>query len=83
MSTSQATENIGITRALVRTVRGIRWEETPDDAREVARHGLLDFFGVAIAGSRESLTEILVNEVVKSEGSAEASLIGRRNARRG
>ncbi len=77
MSTSQATENIGITRALVRTVRGIRWEETPDDAREVARHGLLDFFGVAIAGSRESLTEILVNEVVKSEGSAEASLIGR------
>ena len=65
------------TRALVRAVRGLRWEETPEDAREVARHCLLDFFGVAIAGSREPLTEILVNEVVRGESSNEASLIGR------
>lgn len=65
------------TRALVRAVRGIRWEETPDDAREVARHCLLDFLGVAIAGSREPLTEILVKEIVGGERSDEASLIGR------
>jgi 2-methylcitrate dehydratase PrpD len=77
MSTSQTTESIGITRTLVRAVRGIRWDETPGDAREVARHCLLDFFGVAIAGSREALTEILINEVVSSERSSEASLIGR------
>jgi 2-methylcitrate dehydratase PrpD len=65
------------TRALVRAVRGIRWEETPDDAREVARQCLLDFLGVAIAGSREPLTEILVSEVVRGERSDEASLVGR------
>ncbi len=77
MSTSEAIDNIGLTRALVRSVRGIRWEETPKDAREVARHCLLDFFGVAIAGSRETLTEILVNEIVAGERSSEATLIGR------
>jgi len=65
------------TRALVRAVRCIRWEETSVDAREVARHCLLDFFGVAIAGSREPLAEILINEIVRSERSDEASLIGR------
>ncbi|HLI79125.1 MAG TPA: MmgE/PrpD family protein, partial [Candidatus Binataceae bacterium] len=65
------------TRALIRAVRGIRWEETPADAREVARHCLLDFFGVALAGSREPLTKILVKEIVSAERSDEASLIGR------
>jgi 2-methylcitrate dehydratase PrpD len=64
------------TREIVRAVREIRWEHTPDDAREVARHCLLDFFGVAIAGSREPLTEILLAEIVRSEKSDEASVIG-------
>jgi 2-methylcitrate dehydratase PrpD len=64
------------TRALVRAVRGIRWSETPDDAREAARHCLLDFLGCALAGSREPLSRILVSEVASSERSAEASLIG-------
>ncbi len=77
MSTSDAIENFAVTRELVRAVRGIRWDETPPDAREVARHCLLDFLGVAIAGSREPLTDILVNEIAKSERSTEASLVGR------
>jgi 2-methylcitrate dehydratase PrpD len=77
MSTSEASPNFGVTRALVRAVRGMRWENIPNDAREVARHCLLDFLGVAIAGSREPLTEILVNEIVNHERSEEASLIGR------
>jgi 2-methylcitrate dehydratase PrpD len=77
MSTSEEFENVGVTRALIRAVRGIRWDETPEDAREVAQHCLLDFFGVAIAGSREMLTEILFNEIARSECSSEASLIGR------
>ena len=77
MSTSEAIDNIGLTRALVRAVRGIKWDEVPEEAREVARHCLLDFFAVAIAGSRETLTDILVREIVDSEHSSEASLIGR------
>jgi 2-methylcitrate dehydratase PrpD len=75
--TNSAQNNSGATRALVDSVRGIRWSEMPDDAREVARHCLLDFLGTAIAGSREPLTEILIREIVKSEVSTEAALIGR------
>jgi len=76
MSTSETSENFGATLALVRAVRAVRWDQTPEDAREVARHCILDFLGVAVAGSREPLTKILVNEIVKPEGSSEAGLIG-------
>jgi 2-methylcitrate dehydratase PrpD len=67
----------GATRSLVGAVRGIRFEEIPDEALEAARHCLLDFLGVALAGAREPLTEILVREVVRPEGAAQAGLIGR------
>ena len=76
MSTSATPENFGATLALVRAVRAMRWDQAPEDAREVARHCILDFLGVAIAGSREPLTQILVDEIVKPEGSSEAGLIG-------
>lgn len=77
MSTAETSNEFAATRALVRAVRGITWDKTPDEAREVARHCLLDFLGCAIAGSREPLSNILVDEVVRGEGSREASLIGR------
>ena len=67
----------GITRALVDAARTVRWEELPAEAREVARHCLLDFLGVALAGAREPLTEILVDVVVRHEKSSEAGLLGR------
>lgn len=67
----------GATQALVDAVQGIRFEEIPDDALEAARHCLLDFLGVALAGAREPLTEILVREVVRGEGASQAGLIGR------
>ena len=76
--TQPSSDNQGATRSLVNCVRGIRWSEIPGDAREVARHCLLDCLGTGIAGSREPLTEILVGEVVSKEGSSEAGLIGRR-----
>lgn len=65
------------TRALVKRARAISWDTIPDDAREVARHCILDFLGVAIAGSREPLAGILVREVATGEGSRECALIGR------
>ena len=70
-------ERVGATRALANVVRGMRYEDIADDAREVARHCLLDFLGCALAGSREPLTEILVRETVPHEPSAESGLIGR------
>ena len=70
-------ERDGATRALVRCARGIRYEEISDAAREAARHCLLDFLGVALAGSRDPLTEILVREAVQAEGGSQGGLIGR------
>jgi 2-methylcitrate dehydratase PrpD len=67
----------GVTLALVEAVRGIRYPEIPREARETAHHCLLDFLGVALAGSREPLTDILVSEVVRGEGACEAGIIGR------
>lgn len=66
-----------ITRGLVDAVRTLRYEDIPEPAREAARHCVLDFFGVALAGAREPLVGILIDALVKSEGASEAALIGR------
>jgi 2-methylcitrate dehydratase PrpD len=66
-----------ITRALVEAVRTLRYDDLPDDAREVARHCVLDFFGVALAGAGEPLVDFLVDVVAKPENASAASLIGR------
>ena len=64
------------TRALIEAVRGIRYDDIPGEAREAARHCLLDFLGCALAGSREPLVGILVDQVTRHEESSEAVLIG-------
>jgi 2-methylcitrate dehydratase PrpD len=66
-----------VTHALVEAVRGVRYDEIPQEARETARHCLLDFFGVALAGSREPLVDILIGEVVRGEAGKEAGIVGR------
>jgi 2-methylcitrate dehydratase PrpD len=65
------------TWALVAATRELVATDIPEEAREAARHCLLDFLGCALAGSREPLTSILVDSVVRQEGAVEASLIGR------
>jgi 2-methylcitrate dehydratase PrpD len=67
-----------VTGALVEAVRGVRYDELPEDAREVARHCLLDFLGTTLAGSREPLADILVEQIVRGEDATQAALIGRR-----
>jgi 2-methylcitrate dehydratase PrpD len=66
-----------VTRALFETVCGLRYDAIPEDAREVARHCLLDFLGTTLAGAREPLVDILVEQIVRVEGATEAALIGR------
>jgi 2-methylcitrate dehydratase PrpD len=73
-------EHASVTRALVEAVRGIRYDEIPEEARQTAHHCLLDFLGVALAGSGEPLIDILVAEVVRGEATGkagEAGIIGR------
>jgi len=78
MSFRNLVEEMGVTRALAHQARRIKWQEIGEDAREVARHCLLDFLGVGLAGTSEPLVKILVDSVVRGEGSSQASLIGRK-----
>lgn len=66
-----------VTQALIDAVRPLRYEDLPADVREVARHCLLDFLGVAIAGAHEPLVDFLVEVVARPERSVDARLIGR------
>jgi len=66
-----------VTRALIESARGLRYGDIPEEAREVARHAILDFLGVALAGSREPLVDILVDVVARPERATEAALVGR------
>jgi 2-methylcitrate dehydratase PrpD len=64
------------TAALVNSVAEITAGAIPLAARTVARHCVLDWFGVALAGSREALSDILVREVASLEP-GDATLVGR------
>jgi len=65
------------TRALAACVRDLAWEDLPEEAREVARHCVLDLLGCAIAGAREPLVEILADEFAGDAASTRCGLIGR------
>src|SRR5262245_6666548 len=66
---SSSLDPMSFTRALVDVVRTLRYEDIPEEAREVARQCLLDFLGCALAGAREEPVDILVATVVRPEGS--------------
>jgi len=68
---------VSATRALVASVRGLRFDTIPEPAREVARHCVLDLVGVAIAGAREPLVETLVETALEGGRVGEAGLLGR------
>jgi 2-methylcitrate dehydratase PrpD len=51
--------------------------DIPERAFTWAKHALLDWFGVTIAGAQEPLTEILVADALAEGGSGSARLIGR------
>lgn len=52
----------------------LEWDDIPNDVRTVATHCALDWFGCALAGSREPLSEILRSELATDSGAV--SLIG-------
>ncbi|MEX1194109.1 MAG: MmgE/PrpD family protein [Dehalococcoidia bacterium] len=64
------------TRALVDSVAGITLEDAPDAARMVARHCVLDWLGCALGGSREPLSQILIQEIAFREP-GDGTLVGR------
>jgi hypothetical protein len=67
----------GLTQALAERISATRWDDLPAAAQTVAKQCLLDFIGVALAGAREPLAEILNADAAELGGHPQAGLIGR------
>ena len=66
-----------ITRQLAQRIVDTRPERIPEPARVVACQALMDFIGVAIAGAREPLADILAAEIDAEGSHPQAQLLGR------
>lgn len=62
---------------IARWVANLDQADIPERAFTWAKHALLDWLGVTIAGAQEPLTEMLVADALSEGGSGAAHLIGR------
>lgn len=53
---------------------GLQFSDVPDDVATTARHAVVDWFGCAVAGSREPLAGILRDEFTDDDG--ECTIVG-------
>jgi 2-methylcitrate dehydratase PrpD len=65
-----------ITRPLADYAMALRFEDLSPRTVEIAKHCLLDWIGVTIAGRPEPLTEILIEQAMSDGGAQQATLIG-------
>ncbi len=65
-----------ITRPLADYTMALRFEDLPEATVEVAKHCLLDWIGVTLAGLNEPLTQILIAQIAADGGAPQATLIG-------
>lgn len=72
-----STSEIGPTRALARWAVELEPASISPDARTWARHGVLDWLGVAIGGAADPLVEILLSDAIEDNQRGESTLCGR------
>ena len=65
-----------VTASLVRHCRAISFETLPPEAVFLAKHCILDWLGVALAGSGEPLTAMLRDSALEDGGNPQATLVG-------
>ena len=65
-----------MTLALVERTQRIETDELPHDVREIARQCVLDWIGVALGGSDDHLTHILLDEALSEGGKPAATVVG-------
>jgi 2-methylcitrate dehydratase PrpD len=75
-SVSSASQDAPLTAELSQRVVATRYDDLPEDVRELTRQCVLDWLAVTLAGSREELSRILVDEAVEQGGRPAASVIG-------
>src|SRR5215469_407029 len=71
------TQQAGLTANIARAASQVIFEGLPDEIVELTRQCFLDWLGVTIAGTREPLVQILMDEVNEQGGHPQATLIGR------
>lgn len=64
------------TLSLVELTQNIEWSGLPQDVRELAKQCVLDWIGVALAGSGDRLTRILLDESLSEGGKPAATIVG-------
>lgn len=65
-----------VTESLAGYAIGLKFADLPADVVEVAKHCMLDWLGVTLAGRDEPLTRMLVDQAVADGGAPQATLIG-------
>jgi 2-methylcitrate dehydratase PrpD len=65
-----------LTRALAEQVSEVAYDALPEAVRGLARQCVLDYYGVALAGTDDELVTILLAELDEAGGAAQASVIG-------
>lgn len=74
MTARDATQ--GLTGALARACRSFQFESLPPDVIFLGKQCVLDWIGVALAGSGQPLAEILRAQVLEDGGAPQATLVG-------
>lgn len=76
MTEAQRPSAAGLTQRLAEHAARLRWEDLPDDIRLLARQCVLDWAAVTVAGAREPLTRMLVDEVREEASRPQATVVG-------
>jgi 2-methylcitrate dehydratase PrpD len=66
----------GLTLALAERAEAISYDQVPEDVREIARHALLDWFGVTLSGSREDGPAKLLEVLCSGSEGAGVTVVG-------
>jgi 2-methylcitrate dehydratase PrpD len=74
---SDTTAPVLVTAALAEKASKLRFEDLSPEARTVAGHCFMDFFGVTLAARHEPLAEILAAQIAEDGGTPQATVIGR------
>jgi 2-methylcitrate dehydratase PrpD len=69
----------GVTKAIAARAALLRFDDLPADIVERAKHCMLDWCGVALAGAHEPAVTILAADAIEQGGSPDATLVGRRD----
>ena len=69
-------DDTGLTLRLAENSMSFDYDALPDAVLDVAKHCLLDWLGVTLAGSSEPLSIILRDDALEEGGAPQASLIG-------